>query len=135
MAKKRNATFLAPNKGLTITAGNQAYAYSGTFEASTTTAIMFDFQTPDHVVEGEFTFNGQIRYDSGAVGGYSVFKISFNGNVVHISKCDTTNNDSPVQTFQKVVIPPNTAVVVEGISGENTANELLTAVFSGKVYA
>jgi len=135
MARKRNATFLAPNKGLSIMAGNQAYAYSGTFQASTTTAIMFDFQTPDHIVEGEFTLNGQIYYIDGSAGGHSVFKISFNGVVIHLTKCDTAGNDSPVQTFQKVIIPPNTKVVVECISSETNANELLTAVFSGKVYA
>jgi len=116
-------------------AGNQAYAYSGTFQASTTTAIMFDFQTPDHIVEGEFTLNGQIYYIDGSAGGHSVFKISFNGVVIHLTKCDTAGNDSPVQTFQKVIIPPNTKVVVECISSETNANELLTAVFSGKVYA
>ena len=96
---------------------------------------MFDFQTPDQVVEGEFTFNGQTRYLQPGLGGYSAFQISFNGNIVHISKCDTGNNDTPTQTFQKVVIPPNTDVVVECLSGEDTANELLTAVFSGKVHA
>jgi len=133
---KRNATFLAPNKGLSITAGNQAYAYSGTFQASTSTAIMFDFQTPDHVVEGEFTLNGQVYYVSGSAGGHSVFKISFNGVVVGLYKTVTTDSgDMPVQCYQKVVIPPNTNVVVECISGENTSTELLTAVFSGKVHA
>jgi len=135
MAKKRNATFLAPNKGLTATASNWAYAYSGTFEAKSTTAIMLDFQTPDNIVEGEFTFNGQIRYAAGSAGGHSVFQLSLNGNVVGLYKSDTAQMDQPHQLFQRVVIPPLTHVVVECISGEDTANELLTATFSGRVYA
>jgi len=42
--------------------------------------------------------------------------------------------DQPNQLFQKVIIPPNTRVLVEVISGEVTATELLTATFSGRVY-
>jgi hypothetical protein len=131
---KQDTTFLAPGKGLSVTSDNWAYAYSGIFEASTANATMFDFQTPKGILKGEFTFNGQVRYIVGSSGGHSVFRISLNGQVVSITKCDTAGNDSPVQTFQKVVIPPNTRVLVECISGEDTANELLTATFSGRFY-
>ena len=131
---KQNVTFLAPNKGLTVTSSNWAYAYSGTFEASTSSATMFDFQSPKKILKGKFTFNAQTRFLQPAYGGYSAFQISFNGNVVSISKCDSGNNDAPTQTFQKVIIPPHTHVVVECLSGEDTANELITATFSGRVY-
>jgi len=112
--------------------GGYVYGYSGTFPASTTSAVLFSSVTSSEPIKGEFTFNGQIRYISGSAGGQSVFKISLNGQVVHITKCDTAGNDSPVQTFQKVVIPPYTSVLVECISGEDTANELITATFVGE---
>ena len=111
---------------------NRVYAYSGTFAASTASATMFNFQTGNKTIRGLFTLNGQIYYDDGTAGGHSVFKISFNGVVIHLTKCDTVGNDSPVQTFQKVVIPPYTNVLVECISSENNANELMTATFTGK---
>jgi len=113
--------------------GKHCYAYSGTFPASTVSAEMFNFKTGNEAVKGEFTFNGQVRFIVGSAGGHSVFQISFNDIVVHVSKCDTSGNDSPVQTFQKVIIPPLTTVVVDCISGEDTATELITSTFRGKV--
>jgi len=113
--------------------GKHCYAYSGTFPASSTTAEMFNFKTGSEAIKGEFTLNGQIRYVAGSAGGHSVFQISFNDVVVHLTKCDTSGNDSPVQTFQKVIIPPLTTVVVDCISGEDTATELLTSTFRGSV--
>ena len=111
-----------------------AYCFSGTFQASTSAATMLSFTSGSGVILGEFTFNGQIYYIDGTAGGHSVFKISFNGVIIHLTKCDTAGNDSPVQTFQRVIIPPNTSVLVECISSENNANELLTATFTGRVY-
>ena len=113
---------------------DKVYAYSGTFQASTANATMFSFQTGNKIIEGEFTLNGQVYYVSGSAGGHSVFKLIFNGIVVGLYKTLTTDSgDMPVQCFQKVIIPPYTQVELQCISGENTANELLTAVFTGTV--
>jgi len=111
---------------------DRVYAYSGTFPAASSTEVMFNFQTGNKTIRGEFTFNGQIRYAAGSAGGHSVFQLSLNGLVVGLYKSDTAQMDQPHQLFQEVVIPPYTTVVVECISGEDTANELLTATFSGK---
>ena len=111
---------------------NRVYAYSGTFPASTASANMFDFQTGNKTIRGEFTFNGQIRFVSGSAGGHSVFELQLNGLTVGIYKSDTAQHDMPTQCYQKVVIPPYTHVLVKCISGEDTSTELLTATFVGK---
>jgi len=113
---------------------NYVYGYSGTFEASGSTADMFNFTTGSGIIKGEFTFNGQIRYAAGSAGGHSVFRLSLNGLIVGLYKADTAQMDQPNQLFQRVIIPPFTKVLVEVISGEVTATELLTATFSGRVY-
>jgi len=134
MAKKQIATFLGPNQGLSI-AQEFAYAYSGTFEASSASVDMLSFHTGKEIIKGEFTFNGQVRYISGSAGGDSVFELQLNGLTVGIYKTDTANSDMPNQLFQRVILPPLTHVLVKCISGEDTATELLTTTFSGRVYA
>lgn len=114
--------------------GNYVYGYSGTFEATGSSADMFNFTTGSGIIKGEFTFNGQIRFVVGSSGGHSVFRLSLNGAVVGLYKADTAQMDQPNQLFQKVIIPPFTKVRVEVISGEVTDNELLTSSFAGRVY-
>jgi len=134
MAKKQTATFLGPNQGLSI-AGEFAYAYSGAFEASTSSADMLSFSTGKEIIKGLFTFNGQVRFVSGSAGGHSVFELQYNGLTVGLYKSDTAQEGQPMQMFQEVIIPPLTRVLVKCISGEDTATELLTTTFSGRVYA
>jgi len=114
--------------------GEWVYALSGPFEASDTSANMFSFTTGTGIIKGEFVFNGQVRYVSGSAGGHSVFELRFNDFTIGVYKSDTAQMDQPNQLFQKVIIPPFTEVLVKCISGENTATELLTATFSGRVY-
>ena len=92
---------------------DRVYAYSGTFQSATSAFTMLDFTTGAKTIKGLFAFNGQIRFDSSvSAGGYSGYQVSFN--------------------WEKVVIPPYTNVKVEGVSGEATATELMTVVFTGK---
>ena len=65
MAKKQIATFLGPNKGLSII-GNHAYAYSGPYQASTTSVIVLDFSTGNQYVVGKLFLNGTIQTGSGS---------------------------------------------------------------------
>jgi len=113
--------------------GNHVYAFSGTFASATSAFTMLDFTTGAKTIKGLFAFNGQIRFDSSvSAGGYSGYQVSFNGIIVALAKTDTTNNDMPIKGWEKVIIPPYTNVKVEGVSGEATATELMTVVFTGK---
>ena len=56
MAKKRTATFLGPNKGLSI-AGNHAYAYSGEITLpNATETTMLDFASSSENLKAQFGF-------------------------------------------------------------------------------
>jgi len=136
MAKKRVATFLAPNKGLSI-AGDHAYCFSGTFEAKTSEQTMLSFTTGDSYIVGTFTFNGPVRLQFPTAGAAAAYQISFNGQVVALGNVDTvTSNTPPNQNqLQQVVIPPRTEVIFITQCEENTATELMTATFAGRVYA
>ena len=114
--------------------GEFAYCFSGTFEAATAAATMFAFTSGSGVIVGEFTFNAQTRIGSAVEGGISAFEVQFNDLVVSLVKVDSAAHDMPTQAFQKLIIPPLTKVQVRVISAEDTANELLTATFSGRVY-
>ena len=114
--------------------GNYVYGFSGTFEASNASADMFSFTTGSGIIVGEFTFNGQVRYVSGSAGGHSVFELQLNDLTVGVYKTETAASDMPSQLFQRVVIPPQTKVLVKCISGEDTSTELLTCLFHGRVY-
>jgi len=134
MAKKQIATFLGPNKGLSILAGH-SYAFSGTFESVDGSQTMLDFRTGKEVHVGTFTFNGPVRFAGATAGGIAVYQISFNGTVVALGKADTAAADYIHQGMQDVIIPPLTHVTFQARCDEDTANELITATFSGKVYA
>ena len=56
MAKKRIATFLGPQLGLSI-AGTHAYAYSGVIGIDDNETTQLEFQTPDKVIRALVIFN------------------------------------------------------------------------------
>ena len=114
--------------------GDYAYAYSGTFQAATSAATMLSFTTGSGFIVGEFTFNAQTRIAAAVSGGTSAFEVQFNDLVVSLAKVDSAAHDMPTQAFQKVIIPPFTKVQVQMISTEDTANELITVTFTGRVY-
>jgi len=137
MARKQIATFLAPNKGLSI-AGEFAYGFAGLFGASTTEFEMFNFTTGKETIVGEFILNGSVLFTSDShLGSNSAFKITFNGVAVSTVKIDTTGTDigMPMTNNQAVVIPPLTRVIVSCICGEDTTTEKVSAMFVGRVYA
>lgn len=133
MAKKNIATFLGPNKGLSILAGH-SYAFSGTYESVDGSQTMLDFTTGKEVHVGTFSFNAPVRFAGASAGGIAVYQISFNGVVVALGKSDSGAPDYVYQGTQEVIIPPLTHVTLKARCDENTANELITATFSGRVY-
>lgn len=124
-----NAQFSGPQKGLTVI-GNHAYAYASV-EASTTSATVLDFQTPsDKIFKSKIEFNPQLEYANGSVG-TSRLRIKFNGSVVGLLILEATDWFRSSMTY---VIPPLTRVTVECVSGEDTAAEIITIGFTGRMY-
>jgi len=111
------------------------YAYSGTFESVNAQQTMLSFTTGSFYTVGTFTFNGPIRIAYATSGGPAVYQISFNNQVIALGKADTVTSNIPANQYQiqMVVIPPHTEVTFIALCEEDTATELITATFTGKV--
>jgi len=116
--------------------GKRCYAYSGTYESVNDYQTLLLFQSKNSVIKGKFTFNGPVNIANAGAGGPAAYQISFNDVVVALGKADTvTGNVPPAQNqFQEVIIPPLTTVKFIVRCGEDTAAELITATFNGRVY-
>jgi len=133
MAKKRIATFLGPNLGLSII-GSHCYAFSGTKGASTTVADQLNFTTGTGYIVGKLFCNGSVEDAPSGSGDVSVFIISFNGTEVARLKTESGQEDMPMNAWNKILIPPNTHVIVTCDSGANASDRLTSVVFTGRVY-
>jgi len=133
MAKKRAATFLGPNQGLSI-AGDHCYAVSGTFEATTATQTMLSFKSGNYYSDVMFQCNGFINTSNITAGTMGAFVIKFNGLIVSLLKVTGSAETSPYNMNQNMIIPPNTNVEVECIATGDASSDLATATITGRIY-
>jgi len=126
MVKKRTATFLAPNKGLSI-AGGHAYAYSGSIENAGTggpDTTLLDFTTGDYLFVGTLDFTNTARLS------HDVYlNVSFNGIVVSALE---ENSDDQGHFWYHYIIPPHTTVIVKW--GSNSTYDGSVAM-AGRIYS
>jgi len=125
MAKKRIATFLAPNKGLSI-AGDHAYAASGAIQNAGTAGpdtTLLDFTT------GNYVFVGMLDFTNTARLGHDVYlNVTFNGIVISSTE---ENSTGIVPMRFDYLIPPLTTVTVKW--GSNATYDG-SAFMVGRVY-
>ena len=133
MAKKRTATFLGPNKGLSI-AGDFAYAYSGLKQIQTSNVEHLNFTTGNYTIVGEITFYGSVKTAALDLGDISGCTVSFNGTDLFTVKIDTEQEDMPNPMVFPIIITPNTVVVANVISDDDSTDHLTAATITGRVY-
>jgi len=134
MARKQIATFLAPNKGLSI-AGEFAYAYNST-AASTTASEILSFTTGKELIKGWIQFNGFVQPGNPATGTIGTLDIAFNGQRVITLKTETElETSSPHSIRCPIIIPPLTAVTASIDSAADEGAMFATVVINGRVYA
>jgi hypothetical protein len=114
--------------------GDNVYAYSGAFSASTSAQTTLEFTTGSEYIVGHITTNGAIQFSS-TNGLKSAFQISLNGEVVALTQVDNQTDHSPGPPTVKLVLPPYTTVKVEVTSDDNNATVFTTTMFTGRVYA
>ena len=129
MAKKRIASFLAPNKGLSV-AGDHCYAFSGSvLNASTggpnNTALKF--------TSGDYYAVADISWvsNSASTSQDEYFRITMNGVTVwdgRFNAADIATNEQPLP----FLIPPYTKVEV--LWGMQSDARYVTVVLVGRVY-
>lgn len=135
MAKKRTATFLGPNQGLSVV-GDFAYAYnqvpSSDLQSITNT---LDFTTGKYVFVGEWTVSGAIyQLDDNPTSGIDQFYLKLNGTVVMSLRTEGNNEQSPHNYTVPIIIPPLTHVEISCVSATNNDNWQSSNSLAGRVY-
>ena len=134
MAKKQIATFLGPNKGLTIV-GEHAVAYSGAIQAATSNITHLDFGSPVYqYVVGTISFMGPMKIDGVTGGGNAVAEIQFNGIECFNLKVETGQEDMPSQITTPILIPPHTKVTIIVRSEFATAGSTTSVNIVGRIH-
>jgi len=116
--------------------GEHAYAYSGSYEASNTSATVLDFTSGSGYIVGKIELFGGTQFASPGEGAQTTGQVAFNGEVITVMKSVVKYPSDGGQTGDKcrVVIPPLTRVVVQIDSNEDNANELCHVILTGRVY-
>ena len=133
MAKKRIATFLGPNLGLSI-AGDHFFAYSGPIVASTTLNTVLSFTTGNYTCVGtaqlspymvDSTLTDQLQ--AGA-------QISLNGSIIAYITTGSSTERAGNYAAQTIVIPPYTKVKVEVDAPADEGSYHGSFTMTGRVY-
>jgi len=133
MAKKQIATFLGPQKGITII-GDHCFAYSGLFGASTTSTSRLLFTTGKYYIVGKMRLAGNIDVSDSLYGNMGTMIVKFNGITVLVSKTDGGDEDMPTSDNAPLIIPPLTKVecISDASGDENNFKASISLV--GRVY-
>jgi len=130
MAKKHIATFLAPNKGLSI-AGDHAYGYSGVLDIGSTETAMLEFTS------GKFVFVGTVQFNYVELNGYLFqYRFYLNNAIVQgfLEPSGSSGDPQPPTSIIPIVIPPNTVVkcTAQNLTDGTLQNQVCSIV--GRIY-
>ena len=127
-------SFTGPAEALEII-GDHAYAYSGKHQASTTAADHLKFTSGNYYWVGRLYLNGTTEGGSGS-GEVTTAITTFNGADVSRLKVDSAvNNDGmATSTYNDLIIPPYTEVVVNVDSSATNSGRFSTLVMVGRIY-
>jgi len=130
MAKKQIATFLGPNKGLSI-AKDHAYGYSGVLDINGTETSMLEFTS------GDFYFVGTVQFNYVELNGYLfAYRFYLNNAILqgYLEPSGSSGDPQPPTSIIPIIIPPNT--VVKCTAQNLTDNTLQEQVCSmvGRIY-
>ena len=129
MAKKNIATFLGPQKGLSIV-GDHCYAFTGVVETTAAFQTFLDFQSP-----GKRYIKAHLDVLWGEFSGDSIeWNLLMNGvEVMDALNTHTANYYFPI-THTDFIIPPSTHVVWRIINNSGSTGRNVSAVLRGRVY-
>ena len=131
MAKKQIATFLGPNKGLSIV-GSHSYAYSGVVNIGNSETDMLDFQSEhNYMVCTWYAHFNQPTADPVASEDFR-FILYLNGN--QIAMTESPDSHTGRSKLQDIIIPPNTNVKVTGRNYSGSTTEPCGVVITGKIH-
>ena len=115
--------------------GKHAYAYAGALPASTSAEVRLKFTTGNSYLVGRITCNGSCAANPSTSGELTGWKIEFDSQTIAILKTETVSEDMRVAVYNKIIIPPNTNVVITSQSDSDNADRLTSCMITGEVYA
>ena len=110
--------------------GNFAFGDSGALDASTTSQVALKFNMGSNTLVGTINFNQQCEYANAGSGVYAA-KVTYDSEVIALKLLESTDHYDP---SLNIIIPPYTDVTVEVKSTEDSADEKITIVLTGRVY-
>ena len=125
-------SFTGPAETLEII-GNHAYAYSGTFEATTAEQIALEFTTGNYLFVGKIQLNAFLQLSNVSVR-QGAANITFNGVQVALFMAASPNENAPFETSQDLIIPAYTEVKVTVIASTDDADNFATVGLTGRIY-
>ena len=132
MAKKNIATFLAPNKGLSII-GSHCYAYSGITAVNNNETSLLEFSVGSEYVVGKLQLT-----NASDTAKDSRYKIYLNEQIIYQYGTDVSGEygseedpDPPLN----IIVPPFTRVKISAQNSEDSTTINQVAIFTGRVYA
>jgi len=127
-------SFTGPAEALEIV-GDHCYAYPGALGASNSSVTLLKFTTGNFYIVGTLFCNGSSEVATPVNGNVTIFTTKLNGATVSLMKTESgTSTREQMTVHNDFVISPYTEVEVLMQSDANTANRLVTATFTGRIY-
>jgi len=122
---------ITPN-ALNFTNDNKyAYAYSGSFGASSTVTTRLQFTTKSETIIGHWYFSGNVALTAPNNDEGGTAQLFFNDKLVSLQKFfQGTGNGLPMIP---IIIPPYTTVRIDSDANDNQAARVATVSITGKV--
>jgi len=127
------ASVVVPGLSLNYVA-EYAYAYSGMHNVAASNVEHLAFTSGSGIIIGTISCMGSVDLTNPALGGTTMFTITFNGVNAFKVKAETSAGDMPTVQTIPIIIPPFTLVEVN-VDSNNAAAGLETSVtIAGRVY-
>jgi len=128
MARPRIATFLGPNKGISI-AGSHAYAFSGAVACDNSETDLINAPTGNYYLVAQVQFSGAT---ASIVTEDIIYRIRLNGELIMLQLQDQSAINYAQRNNINVLVPPNTVLRLTGESASTTRDQVVILV--GRVY-
>lgn len=127
-------SFTGPAQALEI-AGDFAYAFSGTFPATTAAQTAFDFITGNYLFVGRITFNGPLNLTGPGSGvDAATCTVLMNDSVIILMKGRSQNDPILATVYNDIIIPAYTNIKVTLDASDDVASAFMTTSLTGRIY-
>jgi len=127
------SSFTGPAEALEVV-GNFAYAYSGSFPASTTPATRLSFTTGNYLFVGEIRLCGMIDETTAANGRITTMTVKMNDQKILFAKTAAAEEDMPSADVCPIIIPAYTKIEVIQDANDDEVGIVGTISMTGRIF-